>query len=57
MRYVSATLYAIAIATGSGQLLNGLAIGFCIFTGTVALVFAIEGVVRDIIRKAGKTNG
>lgn len=54
MRYVSATLYALAIATGSGQLLNGLAVGVCIFTGTVALVFAIEGVVRDIIRKAGK---
>lgn len=51
MRYVSGFLYALAIASGTQRLLDGVMIAACVFLGTVALVFAIEGVVRDVVER------
>lgn len=52
MRYISALLYATAIAAGMGKLLDSLMIGACIFLGTVGLVFAVEGIVRHELWRA-----
>lgn len=50
MRYVAALCYALAIAAHSGALLNTLMLGALVFFGTVAVLFALEGIVKDAVR-------
>lgn len=50
MRYVAALCYALAIAAHSGALLNTLVLGGLVFVGTVAVLFALEGIIKDALR-------
>lgn len=50
MRYVAGFCYALAIAAHSGALLNTLMLGALVFVGTVAVLFALEGIVKDAVR-------
>lgn len=52
MRYVAGTLYGLAAASGTGLLLNSLMIGLCIGGGTIALAFALEGMIRHELWRA-----
>lgn len=58
MRYVSGFLYSLGVVGHLGVSLDALMVGACVFTGTITFAFALEGIVTDIIYKAGKdTNG
>lgn len=54
MRYAAGFLYALALASHTAQLLDAVAIGACVFAGTVAMGFAIEGIVRHEVHKGLK---
>lgn len=53
MRYLSGLLYALAIVKGSGHVPLEWGTGVCVFIGTVAFAFAIEGMIEHRFRKAG----
>ena len=46
MRYVAGFTYGLAAGGGATHWLDGLVVGGLIFVGTVALVFAVEGIVE-----------
>jgi len=50
MRYVAATTYALAAAAGSGALLDTAVIAGLVFVGTLALLFAVEGIAYAAVR-------
>lgn len=47
MRYLAAFLYGVAAAQGAGILLNALGAGLCVGLGTLAALFAVEGIVKN----------
>lgn len=47
MRYVAGLLYGVAVAAGSGKLLDVVMTGLAVCIGTIALVFAIEAIVDE----------
>lgn len=51
MRYVSALLYALAIVGGRQTVPYEWGVAACVFLGTVAFAFAIEGIVEQVFRK------
>lgn len=51
MRYLAGLLYGLAAAHGAGLLRDALGTGVCVFLGTVALLFAVEAIVKDEGRK------
>lgn len=58
MRYAAGLFYALAIAAHSGALLNSLMLGGLIFAGTVATLFAVEGIIKDALtQRESRTRG
>ena len=54
MRYVAATLYAAAVGVNTAGVQNALFTALVVGGGTVALLFAVEGIVRHALREKGR---
>lgn len=54
MRYAAGFLYALALASHCAQILDAAAVAVCVFAGTVAFGFAIEGIVRHEVHRGLK---
>lgn len=54
MRYLSAFLYGLAAFTGTSAFWNSLAIGLCVAIATIALAFAVEGMIRHELWRAAQ---
>lgn len=52
MRYITAILYAFALGSHTEHLVRAWVTAGCVALGTVAMGFAIEGIVRHEINKA-----
>lgn len=52
MRYLTATLYGLAAASGHAGLQNIALVGGCVAVGTVLGIFAVEAIVQHEIKKA-----
>jgi hypothetical protein len=52
MRYVAGVLYGLAAFSGTAQFWNSVGIGACVALATIALAFAMEGIVRHELWRA-----
>ncbi len=50
MKYLAALCYALAIAGGSGALLNSIVIFALVFVAVVATLLALDHIIRDAVR-------
>lgn len=50
MKYLAATSYALAVAGGSGALLNSFMLGLFTFAGVIFTLLAIERIVQDAVK-------
>jgi drug/metabolite transporter (DMT)-like permease len=51
MRYVAATLYALAIVGGRRTVPYEWGVAFLVFVGTICTLFAVEAIVEHSLRK------
>lgn len=50
MRYISGTLYALAIAAHHGELLDMAVVGLLVFLGTVCFAAAVQAMIDEALR-------
>ena len=56
MRYVSAFLYGLAAFSGTAQFWNSVGIAVCVALATIALAFALEGIIRHELWRAANAD-